>query len=168
MRFEYMPRERFSSRSIGVLFWGAGYLLTAIGWGLALAALWPQGNVCTTTCGDRIEAGAIAIALLIAGGLAGLVVAIWLGVTRRAVAPRLLVFGLLAVLVASLATAVVLVRSGSSQSEHDGLAAVRAAWSWALAVPASALIATSFVAGVRDRIRSRRARIVASARVRRA
>jgi hypothetical protein len=163
-----MPRERFSSRSTGVLFWGAGYLIAAIAWGLVLAALWPQGSVCTTTCGDRIEAGAIAIVLLIAGGLAGLVVAIWLGVSRRTVAPRLLVFSLLGVLVASLATAVVVVRSGSSQSEHTGLMTARATWSWALAVPASALIAMSLAAGLRDRMRARRARIVASARPRRA
>lgn len=163
-----MSRERFSSRSTGVLFWGAGYLVAAMGFGLALAALWPQGTVCTTTCGARIEAGAIAIVLLAAGGLAGLAVAIWLGVTRRAVAPRLLVLGLLGLLVVSFGTAVVLARSGSSQGEHAGLATVRSAWSWALAVPASALIATSFVAGIRERIRSRRSRIVASARVRRA
>ena len=52
-----MSHVPFTSRSTGVLFWGAGYLVAAIAWGIALAAVWPQGAACTTTCGQRIEAG---------------------------------------------------------------------------------------------------------------
>jgi len=161
-----MSQRAFTSRSTGVLFWAAGYLVAAIAWGVALASLWPQGNVCTSSCGDRIEAGAVAITLLAAGGLAGLGVALWLGVTRRAGAPRWLVLVLLALLVASLATAAVLVQTSSSAGESAGLATVRSAWSWALVVPTSALLAMSFVAGVRGRVRARRAHVVRSARVR--
>jgi hypothetical protein len=163
-----MSRVPFTSRSTGVLFWGAGYLVAAIAWGLALAALWPQGTACTTTCAQRIEAGGVAILLLIAGGLAGFGVAIWLGVTRRATAPTRLSALLLVLLVASLVAAAWLKRSGSSHDQTGGLATVRSAWSWGLAVPTSALLVTAIVAGVRDRVRVRRARPVASARVRRA
>jgi hypothetical protein len=158
----------FTSRSTGVLFWGAGYLVAAIAWGLALAALWPQGTPCSTTCGDRIEAGGIAILLLVAGGIAGFAVAIWLGVTRRATSPRWLTGVLVLLLIASLITAVVLKRSGSEHGDSGGLATVRSAWSWGLAVPTSALLVTAVVAGVRERVRTRRARPVASVRVRRA
>jgi hypothetical protein len=166
-----MSRVPFTSRSTGVLFWGAGYLLAAIAWGLTLAALWPQGNVCVTTCAARIEAGGVAILLLVAGGLAGFGVAIWLGVARRATAPARLTALLLVLFVASLVTAVLLKRSGSSHDETGGLATVRSAWSWGLAVPTSALLVTSMVAGLRERVRTRRARRirpVASARARRA
>ena len=78
-----MPHKPFKTRSSGVLFWGASYLTASIVWGIGLAAFWPQGGVCTTSCGARIEAGAIAMVLLAAGGLAGLAVAVWLGATRR-------------------------------------------------------------------------------------
>jgi hypothetical protein len=168
MRFGEMSREPFTSRSTGVLFWGAGYLVAAIAWGAGLALLWPQGEVCTATCGARIEAGVIAVSLLLIGGLAGLVVAVWLGVRRRATAPRRLVLVLAAALVVALIAAVVLDSTGASSGDEAGLATVRAAWSWGLAVPASALLATSLLAAVRARVRSRRARPVVSARVRRA
>lgn len=158
----------FTSRSTGVLFWGAGYLAAAIAWGLALAALWPQGTPCSTTCGDRIEAGGIAILLLVAGGIAGFAVAIWLGVSRRPTSPRWLTGVLVLLLIASLITAVVLERSGSAHADSGGLATVRSAWSWGLAVPTGALLVTALVAGVRERVRTRRARPVASVRVRRA
>jgi hypothetical protein len=163
-----MSSAPFTSRSTGVLFWGAGYLAAAIAWGLALAALWPQGAPCSTTCGDRIEAGGIAILLLVAGGIAGFAVAIWLGVTLRATSPRWLTGVLVLLLIASLITAVVLKRSGSAHDDSGGLATVRSAWSWGLAVPTSALLVTAVVAGVRERVRTRRARPVASVRVRRA
>ena len=163
-----MSRPPFTSRSTGVLFWGAGYLVAAIAWGLALAAFWPQGAPCTTTCGARIEAGGIAILLLVAGGVAGFVVAICLGVTRRATSSRRLTGALVLLLVASLISAVVLKRSDSSHDDSSGLATVRSAWSWGLAVPTSALLVTAAVAGVRERLRTRRARPVASVRVRRA
>jgi hypothetical protein len=162
-----MSRPPFTSRSTGVLFWGAGYLVAAIAWGLALAAVWPQGTPCTTTCGARIEAGGIAILLLVAGGIAGLAVAVWLGVTRRATSPRWLSGVLVVLLVASLITAVMLMRGGSGHDD-GGLATVRSAWAWGLTVPTSALLVTALVAGVRRRLRTRRARPVASVRVRRA
>jgi hypothetical protein len=163
-----MSRAPFTSRSTGVLFWGAGYLVAAITWGLALAALWPQGTPCTTTCGARIEAGGIALLLLVAGGIAGFAVAVWLGVTRRATSPRRLTGALALLLVASLVTAVVLMRGGSGEDDSGGLATVRSAWSWGLTVPTSALLVTAVLAGVRERVRTRRARSVASVRVRRA
>ena len=163
-----MSRPPFTSRSTGVLFWGAGYLVAAIVWGLALAAVWPQGTPCTTTCGARIEAGGIAILLLVAGGIAGLAVAVWLGVTRRATSPRWLSSVLVVLLVASLITAVLLMRGGSRNDDSGGLASVRSAWAWGLTVPTSALLVTALVAGARRRLRTRRARPVASVRVRRA
>jgi hypothetical protein len=163
-----MSRPPFTSRSAGVLFWGAGYLVAAIAWGLALAALWPQGSPCTTTCAARIEAGGIAILLLAAGGIAGFAVAVWLGVTRRATLPRRLTRVLVALLVASLITAVLLKRGGSSHDDSGGLATVRSAWAWGLTVPTSALLVTAIVADVRRRLQTRRARAVASVRVRRA
>jgi hypothetical protein len=163
--FGEMSREPFTSRSAGVLFWGAGYLVTAIAWGAGLALLWPQGEVCTETCGARIEAGVIAVSLLLLGGLAGLVVAVWLGVRRRATAPRRLMIGLAAALVAALIAAVALDGAAASGGDEAGLATVRSAWSWGLAVPASALLATSLLAALRARVRSR---AMGSARVRRA
>jgi hypothetical protein len=163
-----MSPTPFSSRSTGVLFWGAGYLAAAIAWGLAFAALWPQGAPCTQMCAQRIEAGGVAIVLLMLGGAAGFAVAVYLGVRRRSTAPTLLTAALLALLIASLITAVLLKRSGSSHDDAGGLATVRSAWSWGLAVPTSALLVVSVVAGARDLIRARRARPVASARVRRA
>jgi hypothetical protein len=163
-----MSRPPFTSRSAGVLFWGAGYLVAAIAWGLALAALWPQGTPCTTTCAARIEAGGIAILLLAAGGIAGFAVAVWLGVTRRATSPRWLTGTLVVLLVASLVAAVLLERAGSRHDESGGLATVRSAWAWGLMVPTSALLVTAVVAGVRERLQARRARPVASVRVRRA
>jgi hypothetical protein len=163
-----MSPAPFTSRSTGVLFWGAGYLVAAIAWGLTLAALWPQGTACTATCGQRIEAGGIAILLLAAGGTAGFAVAIWLGVSRRATAPHRLTLALLVLLIASLVTAVMLKRAGSAHDESGGLATVRSAWSWGLAVPTSALLVTTVAAGARAWLRTRRARPVASARVRRA
>ena len=163
-----MSQQPFTSRSTGVLFWGAGYLVAAIAWGLALAAVWPQGAPCTRMCAERIEAGGVAIVLLMLGGTAGLVVAVWLGVRRRATAPHLLTATLLALLIGSLITAVMLKRAGSSHNETGGLATVRSAWSWGLAVPTSALLVVSVAAGVRDVIFTRRARTVPSARVRRA
>jgi hypothetical protein len=163
-----MSRAPFTSRSTGVLFWGAGYLVAAIAWGLALAALWPQGAPCTTTCGARIEAGGIAILLLVAGGIAGFAVSVWLGVTRRATSPRRLTGALVVLLVASLVTAIVLERGGSSDDDGGGLATVRSAWSWGLTVPTSALLVTAVLAGARERVRTRCARLVASVRVRRA
>jgi hypothetical protein len=162
-----MPRQPFTSRSAGVLFWGAGYLAVAIALGLALAALWPQGTTCVASCAARIEAGVIAITLVFAGGLAGFVVAIWLGVARRAVAPRLVVLTSLGLLVAALVSALLLARSGAS-GEAGGLAMVRSAWSWGLVVPTGALLATSCAAWLRERVRMRLARPAASARVRRA
>jgi hypothetical protein len=163
-----MSPEPFTSRSTGFLFWGAGYLVAAIAWGAGLAALWPQGEVCTETCGARIEAGVIAVSLLLIGGLAGLVVAVWLGVQRRATAPRRLVICFAAALVVALIAAVALDGAAASSGDEAGLATVRSAWSWGLAVPACALLATSLVAALRARVRSRRARPVVSARVRRA
>jgi hypothetical protein len=164
-----MSRVPFTSRSTGVLFWGTAYLLAAIGFGLLFAALWPQGEACTRTCGQRIESGGVAILLLALGGVAGLGVALWLGIARRATAPTRLTIALLVLLLASLVIAVVLMHSSSSQSDTRGLATVRSAWSWGLAVPASALLACSVAAGLRDLVRTRRARRpVASARVRRA
>jgi hypothetical protein len=168
MRFGEMSREPFTSRSAGVLFWGAGYLVVAIAWGAALALLWPQGNVCTETCAARIEAGVVAVTLLLIGGLSGLVVAVCLGVQRRATAPCWLVLALVGALVAALIAAVVLDGTGASTGEAAGLTTVRTAWSWGLAVPASALLATSLLAAARERARARRARPVVSARVRRA
>lgn len=163
-----MSHKPFKTRSSGVLFWGGCYLTAAIGWGIALAALWPQGGVCTTSCGARIEAGAIAMVLLAAGGLAGFAVAVWLGVSRRTVAPLRVVAALAGILVASLITALLLVHSASAGDEASGLATVRAVWSWALAVPTSALLATSLAALARNRLTGRRARPSASARPRRA
>jgi hypothetical protein len=163
-----MSRQPFTSRSTGVLFWGAGYLVLAIAWGLALAAVWPQGAPCTRMCAERIESGGVAIVLLALGGIAGFVVAMLLGLKRRATAPRSLTVALLVLLVASMVIAVLLKRSGSQLNETGGLATVRSAWSWGLAVPTSALLVVSVVAGLRDLIRTRRARPVASARVRRA
>jgi hypothetical protein len=162
-----MSREPFTSRSAGVLFWGAGYLVVAIAQGLLLAAVWPQGATCAASCADRIEAGAIAITLVLAGGLVGLVVAIWLGVTRRAGAPRAIVLGSLALLVAALVAAFLLARSGAP-GEAGGLATVRSAWSWGLVVPAGALLVCAGAAWARERVRARLTRPVASARVRRA
>ena len=153
-----MSRQSFTTRSTGVLFWGAGYLAAAIAGGLTLAAVWPQGTACTSTCGQRIEAGGVAILLLVAGGIAGLVLAVWLGATRRATAPRPLTIALLVLLVVSMVAAVVLKRSGSSLDDSSGLATVRSAWSWGLAVPTSALLAMSAIAGLRAAIRTRRAR----------
>jgi hypothetical protein len=167
MRNEEMQRAPFKTRSTGVLFWGGGYLLAAIAWGIALAALWPQGSACSTSCGARLEAGAVAIVLLAGGGLVGLALAIWLGVTRRPVAPRRLLAVLVGVLVASLVTAALLVHSAPADSDAAGLATVRSAWSWAVAVPTSALLATAAVAFLRGRVRGVLAR-PASARARRA
>jgi hypothetical protein len=161
-----MSPKPFKTRSSGVLFWGASYLVAGIGGGIGLAALWPQGGVCTTSCGARIEAGAIAMVLLGAGGLAGLAVAIWLGVSRRGMVPRRVAAVLVGILVASLVTATVLVHAAPAADEASGLASVRAAWSWALAVPTSALLATALVAVVRDRLTPRGARPAASARPR--
>ena len=163
-----MSRQSFTTRSTGVLFWGAGYLLAAIGWGLAFAALWPQGSTCSATCGQRIEAGGVVMLLLASGGLAGLAVAVWLGVTRRSTAPRSLAVALLVLLVIAIAAAVALESSRSALDDREGLATVRSAWSWGLAVPTSALLAVSGIAGLRERIRTRRARPARSARVRRA
>ena len=161
-----MPHKPFKTRSSGVLFWGASYLTASIVWGIGLAAFWPQGGVCTTSCGARIEAGAIAMVLLAAGGLAGLTVAVWLGATRRTRLPRRLAAVLVGILVASLVTAIALVQSASGVDESSGLASVRAAWSWALAVPTSALLATALLALLRERVTRRHARPAASARPR--
>ena len=49
-----MPHKPFKTRSSGILFWGASYLTASIAWGIGLAAFWPQGGVCTTSCGARI------------------------------------------------------------------------------------------------------------------
>jgi hypothetical protein len=163
-----MSHVPFTSRSIGVLFWGAGYLVAAIAWGIGLAAVWPQGAACSTMCAERIEAGSTAILLLAAGGLVGFLVAIWLGVSRRATAPTWLTVVLLVLLIASMGIAVKLKSEGSNLNQTGGLATVRSAWSWGLAVPTSALLVTSVVAGFRDWVRARRARPAASARVRRA
>jgi hypothetical protein len=107
----------------------------------------------------------IAVSLLLLGGLAGLVVAVWLGVRRWATAPRRLMIGLAAALVAALIAAVALDGAAASGGDEAGLATVRSAWSWGLAVPASALLATSLLAALRARVRSR---AMGSARVRRA
>jgi hypothetical protein len=148
-----------------VLFWGAGYLVVAIAVGSLLAVLWPQGPSCVTSCGDRIEAGAVAYELLLVGGVAGFAVAVGLGIARRPIAPRWLIVTAAALLVGALALAVALDLSSSS-GEADGLAAVRAAWSWSLAVPSSALLATSLAARLRHgAVRQPRR---GSARVRRA
>ncbi len=165
-----MQPTPFSSRSAGVLFWGAGYLAAAIVWGIALAALWPQGQACTTTCAARIEAGAVAIGLLALGGLVGLGIACWLGATRRASAPRLLLAILATVVVASLVTALALVVSAPANGDSEGLQTVRSAWSWAFAVPASALLVAAAAARLRLRLQARttRRRPAVSARPRRA
>jgi hypothetical protein len=160
-----MSRAPFTSRSTGVLFWGAGYLVVAIAFGSVLALLWPQGRSCVTSCGDRIEASAVAYELLLVGGAAGFAVAVGLGIARRPVAPRWLIVTAAVLLVAALAMAVALDLSSSS-GEADGLAAVRAAWSWSLAVPASALLATSLAARLRHAAARQPRR--SSARVRRA
>jgi hypothetical protein len=166
MRMGDMSHKPFTSRSSGVLFWAGSYLVAGIAWGIGLAALWPQGGVCSTSCGARIEAGAIAMVLLAAGGLAGFAVAVWLGVSRRTIAPRRLVAVLVGILVASLITAVLLAHSASAGDEASGLANVRAVWSWALAVPTSALLATALIALVRNRLTGRHARPAGSARPR--
>jgi ABC-type spermidine/putrescine transport system permease subunit II len=163
-----MQPTPFSSRSAGVLFWGAGYLVAAIAWGLVLAALWPQGQACTTTCAARIEAGAIAIGLLALGGLVGLAIALWLGTTRRASVPRLLLAILATVVLASLVTGIALVLSAPANGDSEGLQTVRSAWSWAFAVPASALLVAAAAARLRLWLRARAARPAVSARPRRA
>jgi hypothetical protein len=166
-----MQPTPFTSRSAGVLFWGAGYLVAAIVWGVVLAALWPQGQACTTTCASRIEAGAIAIGLLAIGGLVGLGIAFWLGMTRQAGAPRLLLAILATIVLASLATGIALVVSAPANGDSEGLQTVRSAWSWAFALPASALLATAAAARLRLRLKARRARTArpaVSARARRA
>jgi hypothetical protein len=161
-----MERIQFTSRSTGVLFWAVGYLATAIAGGVLLAALWPQGSACTTTCGSRIEAGALAIGLLAIGGLVGLVAAIWLGVKRRATAPRLLVAALVAIIVASTMTALTMMDAGSG--DVGGLEVVRSAWSWAFTVPAAALLVIALAAQLRLRLTTRGGRPAPSARARRA
>jgi hypothetical protein len=163
-----MRTTPFTSRSRGVLFWGVGYLLTAIASGLVLAALWPKGNACTTTCSARIEAGAEVIGLLALGGLVGLGVAIWLGASRRSAAPRLLVAALIVIALTSVATAIILVGTAPSSGDSQGLETVRSAWSWAFVVPASALLATAAAARLRLRWKARLARPAVSARARRA
>jgi hypothetical protein len=163
-----MSHVQFTSRSIGVLFWGAGYLVAAIAWGIGLAAVWPQGAACSTMCAERIEAGSTAILLLAAGGLVGFLVAVCLGIARRATAPSWLMVVLLVLLIASMGIALELKSEGSDLNQTGGLATVRSAWSWGLAVPTSALLVMSVVAGFRDRMRTRRTRPAASARVRRA
>jgi hypothetical protein len=161
-----MEQVKFTSRSMGVLFWAVGYLVTAIAGGVLLAALWPQGSACSATCGARIDAGAIAIGLLALGGLFGLITAIWLGVRRRPTAPNLLVVALVAVIVASTMTGLTLMESGSGDT--GGLETVRSAWSWAFTVPASALLLTALAARLRLRMARRGDRPSLSARARRA
>ncbi|MEO9176728.1 MAG: hypothetical protein ABI317_14535 [Gaiellales bacterium] len=161
-----MEHAKFTSRSTGVIFWAVGYLATAIAGGVLLAAFWPQGSACSRTCGERIEAGAVAIGLLALGGLVGLVAAIWLGVRRRPTAPKLLVVALVAIIVASTMTGLTLMESGSGDT--GGLETVRSAWSWAFTVPAAALLVTALAARIRLRVATRRARPSLSARARRA
>jgi hypothetical protein len=161
-----MEQVKFTSRSMGVLFWAVGYLVTAIAGALLLAALWPQGSACSATCGARIDAGAIAIGLLALGGLVGLVAAIWLGVRRRHTTPSLLIAALVAIIIASTMTGLTLMESGSGDT--GGLETVRSAWSWAFTVPASALLVTALAARLKLRLATRGRRPSLSARARRA
>ncbi|HEY1478624.1 MAG TPA: hypothetical protein VGF46_01260 [Gaiellales bacterium] len=164
-----MQRTPFTSRSGGVLFWGASYLAVAIALSLALASVWPQGGACTTSCGARISSGFVTMGLLAAGGTVGLVLALWLGTTRRGTPPRLLVALLVVAAVGAYATALVMVQTAPPASDPAGLAAVRSAWSWGLAVPSSALLVTTLAAYVRCALLGRRVgRPALSARARRA
>ena len=163
-----MRPSPFTSRSAGVLFWGAGYLIAAIAWGIVLAALWPQGQACTTTCAARIEDGAIAIGLLALGGFAG----------SRSRSGSARPGGRARPGCSSRSSS----RSSSRRSrrasrsccsapangDSAGLQTVRSAWSWAFAVPASGLLATAAAARLRLRLKARSARPAVSARARRA
>ena len=164
-----MSRAPFTSRSTGVLFWGAGYLVAAIAWGLALAALWPQGDALHDDVRRTHRGGRHRDPAARGRRHRGVRVAIWLGVHTPCDVAAPADGALVCLLVASL------IRRSRSTGvgfrRHDdsgGLATVRSAWSWGLAVPTSALLVTVVVAGVREWLRTRRARPVASVRVRRA
>jgi hypothetical protein len=142
-----------SNRRAGVLVWAVGYLTCALATGLALAALWPQGDPCIGTCQARIDSGEIAIALVAAGGAVGLVLAAALGARGHVALPRLLALALALVLAGALAVALPLAL-GAGHGDEAGLRTVRSAWAWSLVVPTASLLATGgflrLVAGVRQ------------------
>jgi hypothetical protein len=157
-----MDHTPFVSRSTGVLFWAAGYLATALALAVSLALLWPQGSACTKTCTARIESGAITMGLLALGGACGLVIALWLGISRRASAPRPLAWLLALILAGSLGFALILLRAASEHSDSAGLETVHSAWAWALIVPSGALVAMIGAARLRGALARRAGRLPAS------
>jgi hypothetical protein len=116
-----MTPRTFSNRRAGVLVWAVGYLTCALAAGLALAALWPQGDPCVSTCQARIDSGEIAVGLVALGGAVGLALAI--------------------ALAGALAVALPLA-FGAGHGDVAGLRTVRSAWAWSLVVPSASLLAT--------------------------
>jgi hypothetical protein len=139
------------------------YLSAGLVIGVTLMAAWPQGGTCASSCNARIEAAAQTVFGLAAVGIAGFAAALWLGVRRRASAPRWLV----ATVTIALATAFVLVavaaRRGGADADSAGLEAARAARAWIPALPALALLVAESCAALGEGRRRRAAVLLGAA-----